>query len=43
MPDRPDTFFVDPADVTEAACFLVHQKRQAWSFEVETRPLGETW
>ena len=43
MPDRPDTFFVDPASVAEMAWFLAHQDRQAWSFEVETRPFGETW
>lgn len=43
MPDRPDTFFVDPSGVAEMAWFLAHQERQAWSFEVETRPFGETW
>lgn len=43
MPDRPDTFFVGPAGVAETAWFLAHQERQAWSFEIETRPFGETW
>ena len=43
MPDRPDSFFVDPAGVAQTAWFLAHQDRRAWSFEVETRPFGETW
>ncbi len=43
MPDRPDTFFVDPAGVAEMAWLLTHQNRQAWSFEVETRPFDESW
>jgi NAD(P)-dependent dehydrogenase (short-subunit alcohol dehydrogenase family) len=43
MPEKPDSFFVNPAGVAEVAWFLVHQDRQAWSFEVEARPFGENW
>ena len=43
MPDKPDEFFVDPAGVAEIAWQLTQQSRRAWSFEVEARPLGETW
>lgn len=43
MPDKPDDFFVDPAEMAETAWFLAHQSRRAWSFEVEARPFGETW
>lgn len=43
MPDKPDTFFVSPDAVAEIALSLVRQDRQAWSFEVEARPFGETW
>lgn len=43
MPDKPDTFFVKAEAVGEIALSLVRQDRQAWSFEVEARPFGETW
>ncbi|MGI4764239.1 MAG: SDR family NAD(P)-dependent oxidoreductase [Janthinobacterium lividum] len=43
MPDKPDGFFVDPAGVAEIAWTLTRQSPQAWSFEVEARPFGETW
>jgi hypothetical protein len=43
MPDKPDEFFVKPADVAAAAHWLVNQPRSAWSFEVEARPYGERW
>ena len=43
MPDKPDEFFVDPAGVAEIAWQLTMQSRRAWSFEVEARPLEETW
>ena len=43
MPDKPDDFFVEPADVAETAYWLATQKRSAWSFEVEARPFGEKW
>jgi NAD(P)-dependent dehydrogenase (short-subunit alcohol dehydrogenase family) len=43
MPDKPDTFFVQPRDVASTVLFLAQQPRSAWSFEVEARPFGETW
>ena len=43
MPDKDDAFFVDPAGIAETTWQLVHQNRRAWTFEVEARPLGETW
>lgn len=43
MPDKPDEFFVKPADVAATAHWLVGQSRSAWSFEVEARPFGERW
>lgn len=43
MPDKPDSFFVKPADVADLAFRLTQQPRSAWSFEVEARPFGETW
>lgn len=43
MTDKPDSFFVKPADVAETAWWLSHQPSSAWSFEVEARPFGETW
>src|SRR5579859_95335 len=38
MPDKPDSFFIQPDDVAETAFVLAHQSRSAWSFEVEARP-----
>lgn len=43
MPGKDATFFVEPHGVAETAWFLAHQDRQAWSFEIEARPFGETW
>ncbi len=43
MPDKPDSFFIQPDDVAETAFHLVKQPRSAWSFEVEARPFGESW
>lgn len=43
MPDRPDTFFIEPDDVAEAVHFLAHQSRQGWTFELDLRPFGERW
>lgn len=43
MPDKPDSFFVKPADVASTVFALTEQPRSAWSFEVEARPFGETW
>jgi NAD(P)-dependent dehydrogenase (short-subunit alcohol dehydrogenase family) len=43
MKDKPDSFFILPADVAATAFHLTEQARSAWSFEVEARPFGETW
>jgi hypothetical protein len=43
MPDKPDSFFVRPADVAESVWQLTQQARSAWSFELEARPFGESW
>jgi NAD(P)-dependent dehydrogenase (short-subunit alcohol dehydrogenase family) len=43
MPDKPDTFFIKPADIAETVLGIVEQPRSVWSFEIEARPFGETW
>lgn len=43
MPDKPDEYFLDPDDIAETACFLAHQPRSAWTFELDVRPFGESW
>ena len=43
MKDKPDDFFIEPADVAEAAFRVTEQKPSAWSFEVDLRPFGERW
>jgi len=43
MPDKPNSFFVEPDDVAETAFRLTAQRPSAWSFEVEARPFGEPW
>lgn len=43
LPDKPDTFFLDPDAVAETAYWLTQQPRSAWSFEVEARPFAENW
>ena len=41
--DRPDAFFIQPADIASEIWHVAHQPRSAWSFNVELRPFGETW
>ena len=43
MPEKPDSFFIKPADVAEIGFQLSQQGRSAWSFEVEARPFAEAW
>lgn len=43
MPDKPDSFFVNPNDVAHTVRWLTRQPQSAWSFEVEARPFGEKW
>src|SRR5215468_1203210 len=41
--DKPDEYFIRPADIAEEIWHVVHQPRSAWSFNVEVRPFGESW
>jgi NAD(P)-dependent dehydrogenase (short-subunit alcohol dehydrogenase family) len=43
MPDKPESFFLKPADMAATAVWLAQQPRSAWTFEVEVRPFGENW
>ncbi|MCA9675073.1 MAG: SDR family NAD(P)-dependent oxidoreductase [Myxococcales bacterium] len=43
MSDKPDEFFIRPADLAETTFALTRQPRSAWSFEIEARPFGERW
>jgi len=42
-PDRPDDFFIRPADIADEVWRLAHQPKSAWSFLAEVRPFGEGW
>jgi len=41
--DEPDEFFIKAKDIAEAAYYLAHQPRSAWTFELDLRPFGEKW
>lgn len=43
MSDHPDDFFMQPADIADAAMGIVNQPRTAWTFELDLRPYGEIW
>ena len=43
MPDKPDDYFMNPDEIAESVYFLTQQKRSAWTFELDLRPLGEKW
>ena len=43
MPGKPDSFFLQAADIAETVWQTTQQNRSAWSFEVEARPYQETW
>ncbi len=42
-PDKPQEFFIKPADIAEEVFHVTHQPRSAWSFDVEIRPFAEKW
>jgi NAD(P)-dependent dehydrogenase (short-subunit alcohol dehydrogenase family) len=42
-PERPDGFFIRPADIADEAWHIAHQPKSAWSFLVEVRPHVENW
>ena len=43
LPDAPDEFFCQPADIADECFHVAHQARSAWSNEVVIRPFGEHW
>ena len=43
LPDKPDDYFLKPADIAESVLRLTQQKKSAWSFEIDLRPFGESW
>lgn len=43
FPERPDDYFIKPADIADEVAHVVAQPRSAWSFNVEIRPFGEVW
>lgn len=43
MADKPDSFYVKPADVAATVYWLSQQPSSAWAFEIEARPFGEDW
>lgn len=42
-PDKPDDFFIQPADIADELWHVAHQPRSAWSFLTEVRPYKESW
>jgi short-subunit dehydrogenase len=43
MSDKPESFFMQPDDIAEAAYQVTEQKPSAWSFEIDLRPFAEKW
>lgn len=43
LPDHPDDFFVNPADIAGECFHIAHQPRSAWTFDAIIRPFGEQW
>ena len=43
MPDKPDEYFINSADIAESVFFLTQQPSSAWTFELDLRPFGEKW
>ncbi|MGB7816728.1 MAG: SDR family NAD(P)-dependent oxidoreductase [Methylotenera sp.] len=43
MLNKPNEFFLQPADLAEVVLNLTQQKPSAWSSEIEVRPFGEVW
>jgi NAD(P)-dependent dehydrogenase (short-subunit alcohol dehydrogenase family) len=42
-PDKPDSFFCQPADIASECWHIVHQPRSTWTFDVQIRPDAEPW
>ena len=43
MPDKPDSFYVQPDAVAATVYYLSQQSSSAWTFELEARPFAEVW
>ena len=43
IPDKPDEFFLAPADIAQTVVNLIEQPRSAWTFELDVRPHVENW
>jgi NAD(P)-dependent dehydrogenase (short-subunit alcohol dehydrogenase family) len=43
LPDMPEEAFLSPAGYADAMSFLLHQRRGAWTFELDIRPHLEDW
>ncbi len=43
LPDRPDSLFLQPADIAETTFQLTQQNPSAWTFEIDLRPAAEKW
>ena len=41
--NQPDIIFTQPEDIADEIFHIAHQKRAAWSFDVEIRPDIEKW
>jgi NAD(P)-dependent dehydrogenase (short-subunit alcohol dehydrogenase family) len=43
LPDHPDDFFANPADIASECFHIAHQPRSTWTFDAVIRPFGENW
>ena len=43
LPDKPDDFFIQPADIASEVWHITHQSKSAWTFDHWLRPFGENW
>jgi NADP-dependent 3-hydroxy acid dehydrogenase YdfG len=43
LADKPEEFFLEPADIAESVFHLTRQPRSAWTFELDLRPYCESW
>jgi len=43
MPEKPEEFFCQPADIASECFHVAHQPRSAWAFDIVIRPYGEAW
>lgn len=43
LPDKPDTFFLKPAEIADSVFHVARQPKSAWTFELDLRPFVEKW